>query len=49
MKDAAQNGLDVNVWTVNEPEHLVMASRMKVNALITNYPDRALQIAQTYI
>ena len=49
MKDAAQNGLDVNVWTVNEPEHLVMASQMKVNALITNYPDRALEIAQTYI
>lgn len=49
MKDAAQNGLDVNVWTVNEPEHLVMASQMKVNALITNYPDRALKIAQTYI
>ena len=48
MQDAAANGLDVNVWTVNEPEHLALASRMRVNAIITNYPDRALEIAEKY-
>ena len=35
-------------WTVNEPEHLALASRMRVNAIITNYPARALEIAEKY-
>ena len=48
MQDAAANGLDVNVWTVNEPEHIALASQMRVNAIITNYPDRALEIAEKY-
>lgn len=48
MKDAAYNKLDVNVWTVNEAEHLMMACQMGVNAVITNYPDLALEIAANF-
>lgn len=48
MQDAKANGLDVNVWTVNEKEHLMLACQMGVNAVITNYPDRALEIAKSF-
>lgn len=49
MKDANDNGIDVNVWTVNTKEQLEYACKMGVNALITNYPDKALKIANKYI
>ena len=39
MKDAAENGLDVNVWTVNERQYMQMCCQLGVNAIITNYPD----------
>lgn len=45
MQGAIAHGLDVNVWTVNEPEHMMMACQMGVNAMITNYPDKALEVA----
>ncbi len=44
MKKAADNGLDVNVWTVNKKEYMQMCCDMGVNAIITNYPDKALKI-----
>ncbi|MCR5155002.1 MAG: glycerophosphodiester phosphodiesterase [Lachnospiraceae bacterium] len=44
MQDAAANGLDVNVWTVNEPEHIGLCAKMGVHAIITNYPDRVKEI-----
>ena len=46
MKEAAENGLDVNVWTVNEKSHIRSCIDAGVNAVITNYPDRALKIAK---
>ncbi len=45
MQEANAKGLDVNAWTINEPEHLTLACQLGLNAIITNYPDRALQIA----
>lgn len=48
MPKAMENGLKVNVWTVNEREHIVMACKLNVNAIITNYPDVALDIAKNY-
>lgn len=48
MKDAAKNGLDVNVWTVNEEQYMVMCCQLGVNAIITNYPDKALVVAEKY-
>ena len=44
MQDAARNGLDVNTWTVNEKEHMALACRFGVNAIITNYPDVTRQV-----
>lgn len=41
-------GLKVNTWTVNEIEHLKMACEMKVDAIITNYPDRARKVLESY-
>ncbi|MCC8066183.1 MAG: glycerophosphodiester phosphodiesterase [Clostridiales bacterium] len=46
MEDTGQKGLQVNVWTVNEEEHLREMARMRVNAVITNYPDRARKIIE---
>jgi glycerophosphoryl diester phosphodiesterase len=48
MADAAANHLDVNPWTVNEAEHITLCCQMGVNAIITNYPDRCLEIARQF-
>lgn len=45
MQDAAARGLDVNVWTVNEEQYMQMCCAFGVNAIITNYPDKALAVA----
>jgi glycerophosphoryl diester phosphodiesterase len=46
FKEAKEQGLDVNVWTVNEEEYMHMCVDAGVNAIITNYPDKALKIAR---
>lgn len=46
MEDSNQKGLDVNVWTVNEKEYMKYCNKMKVNAIITNYPDICLDIVK---
>lgn len=38
--DAQAAGLAVNVWTVNDEEHMRKAAQVGVDAIITNYPDR---------
>ena len=45
MESAQREGLEVNVWTVNEEDHLRLCCRYGVHGIITNYPDRALRIA----
>lgn len=39
-----KSGLAVRVWTVNEEEYIDKLVRAQVDAVITNYPDRALKI-----
>ena len=46
VRECKEAGLKIHVWTVNEPEHLQMAKELQVDAVITNYPDRALQICR---
>lgn len=50
MADFAQkykaSGCKVRVWTVNEPEHMKMLIQQGWEAIITNYPDVALNIRQ---
>ena len=49
MKDAAERGLDVNAWTVNEEIYMQMCCQYGVNAIITNYPDKAMAIAKAFV
>lgn len=46
MQDAAGCNLDVNVWAVEEEIYMQMCCQLGVNAIITNYPDKALAIAK---
>ncbi len=39
MEDANRLGLEVNVWTVNDPAHIQYCIDKGVHAIITNYPD----------
>ena len=48
LEEAARLGLDINVWTVNEEPYMKMCCDAGVNAIITNYPDKALEIAGQY-
>lgn len=43
-EEAHERGLKVNVWTVNEPEHIRLCLLQGVDAVITNYPDIARKI-----
>lgn len=36
--------IPLHVWTVNEPEHMKLMYDMQVEAIITNYPDRAILV-----
>jgi len=47
-KLAHRAGIAVNTWTVNKPEHLHMAFAAGADIVITNYPDRALEILSGY-
>ena len=44
IEECRQRGLAVNVWTVNEEEHLGLCCKSGVDAIITNYPDKAFEI-----
>ena len=46
--EAKKLGLEINTWTVNEPEHIEMACKLGVDIIITNYPDRAREIVKRY-
>lgn len=38
--------ISLNVWTVNETEHMKMLLNLEVNAMITDYPDVARKIME---
>lgn len=44
VKQCRAAGLKLHVWTANEPEHIEMVKRAGADAVITNYPDRALEL-----
>lgn len=41
-------GLKINTWTVNSKNYLNMACQMGLDGIITNYPDVALEIVNSY-
>jgi len=48
VRHAHERGLDVNVWTVNEPADMARLADLGVDALVTDVPDVALlTLAQT--
>lgn len=44
VRKAHLRGMSVNTWTVNEPSRMEELARMRVNGLITDRPDLALEI-----
>ncbi len=40
---AHERGLEVNVWTVNDPTEIARLAAAGIDALITDVPDVALQ------
>lgn len=44
-EDCRKKNLKVHVWTVNEPSHIRGALQWGVDAVITNYPDIAREVA----
>lgn len=45
MEDARQTGRKVHAWTVNRTKDMIAAYQLGVDAIITNYPDKAAKIA----
>lgn len=45
VRSCSQNGIGVNVWTVNEEEDMKRMKKWGVNSIITNYPDRGRAVA----
>lgn len=48
VKEAKEAGIQINAWTINEEDYMEMACIMGVDAMITNYPDKALAIVEQY-
>ncbi|MBO7710077.1 MAG: glycerophosphodiester phosphodiesterase [Lachnospiraceae bacterium] len=46
MEDCTDNGIAVNIWTIDTPEQMRICFRAGVHAIITNYPDRARKILE---
>lgn len=46
IKECKEKGLKLNVWTVNEKEHMQLCCKYGVNAIITNYPDIAREVVE---
>ena len=44
MPEAKKYGLDVNCWTINEKEHMLLGCKLGLTSIITNYPDIARNI-----
>lgn len=48
VRKCREKKIDLNVWTVNEREHMELVCKYGVNALITNYPDLGKEVAGEY-
>jgi len=46
MQRAASQNMDVFAWTVNQRENIITAIQNGVDGLITDYPDRVINIVQ---
>ena len=46
MEEVKRAGLKMHVWTANKPEHIQLVKDAGAEAVITNYPDRAIEIVE---
>lgn len=44
VKNCSENGIGINVWTVNEEDDMRTMKKWGVHSIITNYPDRGRRI-----
>lgn len=44
VKDAHEAGMDVNVWTINTKEQMLLCDAYGADAIITNYPELAREV-----
>ena len=44
IKAAHARGLEVHAWTINDPEVMERLIGMGIDGLITDYPERALEV-----
>ena len=49
LREYKESGLKIRVWTVNETEHMEKLFHAGVDAIITNYPDRAVKIRDEFL
>ena len=45
---ARERGMKVNTWTVDDPDEMRRLIGLGVDAIITNYPDRLLEVVADY-
>lgn len=48
VEEAHEAGLAINTWTVNTQDNLHKACKLGVDGIITNFPDLAKEIVDTY-
>jgi len=48
MEEARKNCKQVHVWTVNDERQAVECLNMRVEAIISNYPDRMMDVRKMY-
>ena len=46
LAEAREKGVEINVWTVNETEHLKYCVQAGVHAVITNVPEKARRVIE---
>lgn len=44
VENCKKNGISINVWTVNTEDGMLKCQQYGVNAVITNFPDKALKL-----
>ena len=44
VETAAKLNLKVHVWTINDPVDMQLLIEMRVDGIMTDYPDRLLQL-----
>ena len=48
LEDCRRYNLDLNVWTINREDLMMQMFRSGVHAIITNYPDKAVQVRDEF-